>query len=337
MDKWYEKSGQNVGTAVSTRIKISRNIKGYPFPNKMNSEQQRAVNKTVYAALFESGELDENELQWIEMSALSDSQAAALAERGVVSGEFICDRANKVLLLSKDESISIALGDEDHITLRVMGVGLCLDALGRIAEKYDNIICSNLAIAFDEHLGFLTACPTKLGTALTCSVLLHLPALKSGSEVRHMAQSVSRIGLDIHPYSDMSDNTDSAFYLLSNRITLGISESTAKGNLDAIARQLIRREEQLRTEMNPLYIEDAVFRALALLKSARKIDAVELERLLSDLRLGISQGIVDNIPLEVPFSLMQNTKPNTIVSGFGEQTADDVDCLRAQITREALS
>ncbi len=337
MAKWYETANAQNDVAVCSRIKFMRNIKGYPFPNKMNDEQRDAVNEMVKAAFFESDVMGLPHFQCIEMSRLSDVQAATLAERGVISDDFIFNRAHKILLLSNDEGVSIMLGDEDHITVTVVGAGLCFGRLKKIADAIDSVICSDLPIAFDEHLGFLTACPTNLGTAQISSVMLHLPALKSAGEVRHMTQSVARIGLEIHPYTDSAEQGDSAFYMLTNRVTLGITETAAIENTESIVKQLVRRETERRGELNVVYVEDTVYRAVALLQNARRLSIDEAEALLSSLRLGISEGIIKGLDVNLPIKLLLDSGVNSLLCAYGTACSEDADYLRADMIRQAMS
>ncbi len=335
MSKWYIGVGEKNEVVVSTRIRLARNLEEYPFPAKLNAAGKKQVNELVRDALL--GGCDED-LSYIEMESLTRAQAISLAERHLVSPEFASSVSGRALLLSEDESVSIMLCEEDHIRLQVMESGLALDSAYKRADSLDNAISSKLQLAFDERIGFLTQCPTNLGTAMRASVMLHLPGLGKSGQITRIASTVSKLGLTIRGAYGEGSSPNGDMYQLSNQVTLGISEETALNNLKSIAQQLVAQELAVREQMlQNMAWEDKIFRALGILRSARLLSADEFMQLASLVRLGAAQGLID-ISLEKLSELMVDMQPATINAREGKNLEPaQRDELRAKAVREALS
>ncbi len=335
MSKWYIGGGEKSEVVVSTRIRLARNLEEYPFPSKLNAEGKKQVNELVRDALL--GGCDED-LSYIEMESLTRAQAISLAERHLVSPEFASSVSGRALILSEDESVSIMLCEEDHIRLQVMESGLALDSAYKRADSLDNAVSSKLQLAFDERIGFLTQCPTNLGTAMRASVMLHLPGLGKSGQITRIASTVSKLGLTIRGAYGEGSSPNGDMYQLSNQVTLGISEETALNNLKSIAQQLVAQELAVREQMlQNMAWEDKIFRALGILRSARLLSADEFMQLASLVRLGAAQGLID-ISLEKLSELMVDMQPATINAREGKNLEPAArDELRAKAVREALS
>lgn len=334
MSKWYIGNSEKCRVVVSTRIRLARNLEEYPFPAKLDAAGKSQVNNLVRDALL--GNCDED-LSYIEMENLTRAQAVSMAERHLVSPEFASEVKGRALLLSEDESVSIMLCEEDHIRLQVMEAGLALDSAYARADSLDNAIASKLKLAFDERIGFLTQCPTNLGTAMRASVMLHLPALAKSGQITKIAATVSKLGLIIRGAYGEGSSPNGDMYQLSNQVTLGISEETALSNLKSIAQQLVAQELSLREQMlkNPVW-EDKIFRALGILKNARLMSCEEFMQLSSLVRLGAAEGLLD-VSLEALSELTVDMQPATINAREGKTLdASERDAIRAKAVREAL-
>jgi protein arginine kinase len=271
------------------------------------------------------------------MESLSRAQAISLAERHLISPEFASSVNGRSLLLSEDESVSIMLCEEDHVRLQVMEAGLALDSAYKRADSLDNALSAKLQLAFDERIGFLTQCPTNLGTAMRASVMLHLPGLGKSGQITKIAATVSKLGLTIRGAYGEGTSPSGDMYQLSNQVTLGISEETALNNLKSIAQQLVAQELAIREQMlkNPVW-EDKIFRALGILRSARLLSGEEFMQLASLVRLGAAQGIIE-VSIEKLSELMVDMQPATINAREGKNLdASQRDELRAKAVREAL-
>lgn len=336
MSKWYASVGADADTVVSTRIRLARNIAGIPFPSRMSAEQLKSVNESVRDALFSDAKCRE-QFKYIEMDTLPDITAMSLAERHLISPEFAQNRNGKALLLSDDESVSIMLCEEDHIRIQVMRAGLALDEAYAEADRIDDILSSKLTFAFNERLGYLTECPTNLGTGLRASLMLHLPALEANGAINRLAASVSKIGLTIRGTYGEGSRAEAAMYQLSNQVTLGISEKAAIDNLKSIAAQTISQERNVRRSLDPDMIEDAAFRALGELKYARMLSSEEFMELISKVRLGISMGIIKDVGLTQIGEIINMAGPAGIQAAAGKPLEPaERDKLRAKTVRERL-
>lgn len=334
---WYKNIGNEGDIVLSTRVRLARNIQDFPFPARLDTETREQVCDAVCEAL-NSSEDDSLKLERIVMADLSPSQTVSLAEKHLISPEFASDSAGRSLLLSEQQDISIMLCEEDHIRIQVIYPGLCLDSAFETAAKFDCALESKFNFAFNERIGYLTQCPTNLGTAMRASVMLHLPALTKKGAMQKLATTVAKLGLTLRgTYGEGSEITGD-IYQLSNQVTLGISEESAIKNLSSIASQIISQEKQARAVLvkDDDYI-DNIYRALGILKSAYKLTSKELIRLISYVRVGASEGIIE-IPKEKLSALMVELQPATMNVTEGKVlTQNERDVLRAKAVREALS
>lgn len=336
MNKWYISEGKDSDVAISTRIRLARNLKDMRYPIRMTPEQKRGVNKKVYACIKNSEMAQDFNL--VDMSALSDTDAIAMVEKHLISPEFAKGRQNAALILSHDESVSIMLCEEDHIRLQVMSAGLNLEGAYEIADKIDDVLDSRLDYAFDSKLGYLTSCPTDLGTGMHASVMLHLPALREKGQLGRLASTVDKLGLGLRSAYNEVNKSTADFYQLSNRVTLGISEKNAIENLKAITLQIINQERHAREELQKDdAFCDAAHRALGTLKYAQILSAKEFMKLISLVRAGISMGYFD-ISYETVGALIAKMQPATLtVNADAQLTADLRNKLRAKLVREQLA
>ncbi len=239
--------------------------------------------------------------------------------------------------MSENEDISIMLCEEDHIRLQVMKSGLALKEAYELADKIDTEINQSLKYAFDEKLGYLTQCPTNLGTGMRASVMLHLPALTAKGQIGSLASTVSKLGLTIRGAYGEGMSAMGDLYQLSNQVSLGISEKSAIDNLKTITLQLAAQERAARADAaKSVETEDAVFRAYGILKSARILSTKEFMSLISKVRFGAVCGMI-NTDLKTINELMVSMQPATINAFVGKTlTLDERDVERAKIVRERL-
>lgn len=332
---WYDNIGPENDVAVSSRIRLARNISGIPFPSVMNDQQREEVNNLVKKALLESNTPFAKSLKFIQMKDIPENERFSMVERHIISREFVSNCENKAIIISDDESISIMLGEEDHIRIQVIKAGLDVAAAYDVAEQIDSLLCNLLDIAFDNKLGFLTSCPTNLGTGLRASVMLHLPLLKSSGEMGVLSEQIGKIGFTVRGMYGEGTKAAASLYQISNQITLGITEKNAIDNLNLITMQLIEKERKLRESLNKIKAEDISMRAFGILSNARIISSQEMMKLLNELKLGISLGIIEKENLN-PIKLLIEGQPFMLMRKFGEMTADERDIYRANMLREAL-
>ena len=323
---------------ISTRIRLARNLKDFPFPCKLNSQGREKVIEKVRDAVKKSNSPVAADFSFIKMSELTSSQSVSLVEKRLVSPEFISETDGRALLISKDECFSIMINEEDHIRLQVITKGLSLEQAYDTADKLDTLLDENLDFAFDEKLGYLTQCPTNLGTGMRASVMLHLPALEKSRAISRIAGNLSKLGLTIRGAHGEGTEPKGALYQLSNQVTLGISEKAAIENLKNITEQLIAQENQARERLcSSIDIQDAISRSLGILRSALVISHDEALKLLSNVRLGIVSKQITDVSTETIDRLMLAVEPATLTVTLNKNlSAHDRDIERAKLIRAEL-
>lgn len=332
--KWYLGTGAQNDVVISTSIHLARNIKQFPFPASLSMQDKLKVNSIIKNA---TDELASYSFNYYEMKTLSQAEVVSLAERHLVSPEFASSSDGRALLLTEDEAVSVMLNEEDHIRLQVMYAGFALDEAYRTADEIDNRLSEKIQFAFDDRLGYLTQDPTALGTGMKASVVLHLPALVSSSQITKLITTVSKLGLSLRGSYGEGAAAKGDLFRLSNTITLGISERAAIENLKSIALQIAAQERVAREEIfKESVMEDRVFRAYGVLKYARMIDTSEFMDLISLVRLGAVKGIINMNSAQLE-ALMIQMQPATISLSV-DRPLDKVerDKLRAQMVRQSL-
>lgn len=332
--KWYLGTGAQNDVVISTSIHLARNIKQFPFPANLSMQDKLKVNSVIKNA---TDELKDYSFNYFEMKTLSQAEVVSLAERHLVSPEFASSRDGRALLLTDDEAVSVMLNEEDHIRLQVMYAGFALDEAYRTADKIDSQLSDKLQFAFDDRLGYLTQDPTALGTGMKASVVLHLPALVSSSQITKLITTVSKLGLSLRGSYGEGAAAKGDLFRLSNTITLGISEKAAIENLKSIALQIAAQERVAREEIFKAPVtEDRIFRAYGVLKYARMIDTSEFMELISLVRLGAVKGIINMDCAQIE-ALMIHMQPATISLSV-DRPLDRIerDKLRAQLVRQNL-
>ena len=334
MSSWYTSHAPEDDIAVSTRIRLARNLSGLPFPARMSSEQRKELNLKVKNAVLQSNTPFAKNLKYIDMADVPQTEIAAMVERHIISPEFAEENADRAIIISADESISIMIGEEDHVRIQVILGGLQLEKAYDTAEQLDSLLYNELHFAFDRNLGFLTECPTNLGTGLRASVMLHLPVTESNGEISSIAETVGKIGFTVRGMYGEGTKASASMYQVSNQITLGISEKNAIDNLKIITAQLIDKERKARNGLNKIKLEDMCFRALGTLQNSRILSSREMMDLLSRIKLGISMGIIKTDVL--PIKLFIEGQPNMLMKKYGQLEPEERDIYRAAFIRDAL-
>lgn len=331
---WYKGTGKESGIVLSTRVRLARNSADFPFPVRLDTKEKEQVCLTVKEAL---SDYTEDKLTYTDMSALSPSEAVSLAEKHLISPEFAYDRGGRALILSEDEDISIMLCEEDHIRIQVIFPGLALNEAYEKADKIDCVLEKKLNYAYKEPIGYLTQCPTNLGTGMRASVLLHLPALNKKGAMRRLSATVAKLGLTLRGSFGEGGDGAGDIYQLSNQVTLGISENAALQNLSSIAMQIVTQEKQARSLLvkDEDFI-DKIYRSWGILRSAYKLTSQELMSLISYVSVGACEGIID-VPCDRLITAVIELQPATLsVAEDKKLTQSQRDILRAQKVRELL-
>lgn len=335
MSCWYTQEAPFDDMVVSSRIRLARNLGNLPFPRRMTEEQFAELKSRVKSAVSELPSSITGEFTYIEMDDVPENEIHAMVERHVISPEFAehCDR--RAIVISKDESISIMIGEEDHLRIQVTRGGLSLDEAYAMADALDTALDAKLGFAFDSELGFLTECPTNIGTGLRASVMMHLPACEAKGEISGITDAVGKIGLTVRGMYGEGSKSYAALYQISNQITLGISEKSAVENLRVIAEQVADREQKCRDGFDRVELEDIVCRAYGTLQNARLLRTDECMQLISKIKLGVGMGILDMDKMR-PVQMLIDAQPYMLQRKYGVMGPRERDEARARMMREQI-
>lgn len=322
---------------ISSRVRLARNLRDYPFPVRMNDTERSEVADKIKAIMC-SGEFCGYKFMAVAMEDLSEFDRIAMVERHLISPDFADGGKGKLLITTEDEQISIMVGEEDHLRIQVILPDFELEKALSIADTLDTALDRELHFAFDKRLGYLTQCPTNLGTGMRASVMMHLPALSESRTVSRIAANLSKLGLVIRGAYGEDTAAAGAMYQISNQVTLGISEKSAVENLRNITEQLVNSELKTRETMMQSYeYQDRIGRSYGILITARLISHKEAVKLLSNIRMGICEGLIDSVSIETVDSLMVKIQPAGLMRHKGMRlTPEERDRVRAELIRTEL-
>lgn len=335
---WYCHSGPEGDVVISTRIRLARNLPRLPFPASMTGEQRRAVLELFQKALAQN-DPDVGALRYLSMQNVEPNEALAMVERHLISPDFARCEEGSGLFINADETVSMMINEEDHLRLQVMQAGMALDEAFALADRIDTQLDEALHFAFDDRLGYLTQCPTNLGTAMRASIMLHLPALQERGTLQRLAGTVSKLGMTIRGLYGEGSKSQGAMYQLSNQVTLGISEEAAIANLKSIAQQIIREEREARKLLysHPQFV-DRAWRSLGILRAARLLSHDEFMELISHVRVGVAVGCVEGPSLDGIGALINAVQPAVLMQEAGrDMEPSERDEVRAAMVRQALA
>lgn len=310
MANWLSLKELEQSIAVSSRVRLARNIIDYPFPNKMDAADADELTKRITEIVTESNVL-KDEYHSVIMKEKTMLQKSVLLEKHLISKELLAQE-NSAAIIKDDETASILINEEDHLRIQVLYDGFRVDDAYQLCDHIDDLLGKRLSYAFSQQLGYITSCPTNLGTGMRASVMLHLPALMELGYINSVLQSASQIGLAVRGlYGEGSQFTGSLFQI-SNQLTLGISEEEILANIMVITRQITEREieaERILSNKLGLALEDRISRSAGILSSARLISAAEAVNHLSNIKLGIRKGIIKNLSSHQSDKLMIQVQP----------------------------
>ncbi|KGM95259.1 ATP:guanido phosphotransferase [Clostridium novyi A str. 4552] len=339
MENWINVNKASEDIVLSSRIRLARNLKGIPFPNKLTVDSAKGVVDKVENAIFTIPDLKEN-LKSNHLWENDDATNRMYLERHLISKGLIKHSKASAFIIDKDETTSIMINEEDHLRLQTITSGLNFKEVFKCINNLDDLLEKNLEYAFDEKLGYITACPTNLGTGLRASAMVHLPALTANKDIVKVLNGITQLGMTIRGLYGEGSKAYGNLYQISNQITLGRTEEQIITNLEGIVKQIIEQEKLARERMKTKYkyeVEDKIFRSLGLLKSAKILTAREVLSLLSNIRLGVEEGIINNIDKSILNNLLINTQSASIKKLSGKDLTDMEEKIeRANIVKEEL-
>jgi len=331
--KWYKMDGADKDIAVSTRVRLARNFVDYPFEPRLNEAGAREIVRRVTEIFRGRGGWET-----VDFADLTPTRRMALAEEHLVSREFAQKTTPGALILNEAEGISIMVLEEDHLRIQCILPGLDIDEAYRRAKAADELIDEAMNYAYSDKLGYLTHCPTNLGTGMRASVMLFLPCLTKSGGMRTLPDQVGKLGLVIRGMSGERSAAEGCLYQLSNQVTLGISEEEIGEKLAHIVGKVAEQERALRARMTEEMREDLAnisLRAVGMMMYSLRLTSAEIMSLYSDMRLGAALGLAKNLTPTAVDELLFGTMPNTM-SAEG-RSARERDRKRADAAREVLS
>lgn len=337
--RWLTAEGPAADVALSTRVRLARNLAGELFPTLMDEAAAERVLAAVAQAL-EGLAAEAGPVEFHRLRDLPPLERQALVERHLISPELarVADRA--AVVLRGDEAVSVMVNEEDHLRIQVLVPGLQLEAAWELANRVDDALEQRLDYAFSQRYGYLTSCPTNTGTGMRASVMMHLPGLVMAGQAGQLFQALSKVGIAVRGLYGEGSEALANIFQVSNQVTLGQSEREILVNLQGVCRQLIDRERTARQRLlqsRRHRLEDRAWRAWGVLSSARVISTREAMALLSDLRLGIDLGIIPGVPPRVFNELVVRISPALLQLAEGRGLPPHQrDVRRADIIREHL-
>lgn len=336
MENWIT-GVNNDSIVISSRIRLARNIKGEAFPYRLDEEESRKIINDVEKAFYPE---PSSEFKTINLWEQDKMTQQTFLEKHLISHKLLSNSKNAAFIVNKDETISIMVNEEDHIRLQCITAGFNLKEAYEVADKLDDKLEESLQYAFHEKLGYLTACPTNVGTGLRASLMIHLPALSMNSEMNGVLKALTQVGMTIRGLYGEGSEALGDFYQISNQITLGLREEEIITNLTAVANQIINQENIAREQMLKKYkyeLEDKLLRSLGLLRSAVLLNSKECLFNLSNVRLGVDLGIINGIDKKTLNNLLVDIQPASLQSKSNEKLSEkERDLKRAEMVREIL-
>lgn len=321
---------------LRSRVRLARNLKLLPFPHRLESERARMLVKAVEEAFYVSKAMEEN-YSTHRMWELGRTELLVAFEKHLVSAKLINNSDISAYIIDKEEDVSLMINEEDHIRLQVMGRDLNLSALYEKASKIDDLLSEKLNFAFDCNLGYITACPTNLGTAMRASVMLHLPGFTLTDRIGYVSQALAQMGMTIRGIYGEGSQAEGNIYQISNEVTLGVKEEDILYNLtDTIDKLLDEEQDHQRKLLNEfsLEMEDKIYRSLGTLMNARLMTSKEALYHLSLVRMGVETEVLKEVDMELIDSLIINTQPGMMKKSYGiELNEKERDINRAKIIR----
>ena len=335
---WMKGSGPHSDIVMTSRVRLARNLRGFPFPG-FSQEHQRVelldYARPVVEALPEMR--DGYSVDYVELSKI---RKQVLVERHLVSREHAARATGCAVVIDRRQSVSIMINEEDHFRLQGIRPGLNLRGAYELVDRVDSEIEAALPYAFDSRLGYLTACPTNLGTGMRASVMLHLPGLVLLDQINQVIKAVNKIGLAVRGLYGEGTEALGNLFQISNQHSLGEAEPEIITQIEKVIEGVIRSEQTAREKLaedHGVMLHDQIGRAYAILRYAHVLTSKEALNLLSMLRLGADLDVITNCDRSLLDLLLLEIQPAHLQLGAArELSPEERDVARAEITRSRL-
>lgn len=332
---WYTECGNECDVVLSSRIRLARNIKGIPFPARANEEQQQKVIDISKNAVADS----EIKLDYIDMNSMKDYEKQAIAECHIISPQMMDNSVKRGVLLSQDNSVSVLVNEEDHLRIQCMAAGFNLDQCFKAANRADDIIEQHTDYAFNEKFGYLTCCPTNLGTGMRASVMVHLPGLTLSGNINRIIDSLSQLGMTVRGIFGEGSKATGNIYQISNQTTLGDTEENILDRFEQVICEVVDKEREVRRkiyESDKYGVCDKLMRSFGVLTNAVILSSSEAMDRLSDVRFAVEMGIITDIDYKMLNTALYEVLPANIIKNHNTATATERDLKRAEVVKNIL-
>lgn len=339
--EWLRGTGPEAEIVVSSRIRLARNLAQFPFLSRADDSTRTELENLLRDKItnLSTGP----ELEFVDVRRLSDLDRQFLVERQLISKELAEGEGARGVAFDHGQSVSVMINEEDHLRMQVIRSGFSLEECWTDIDRLDDAVEEEVTYAFSEELGYLTACPTNVGSGIRVSVMLHLPALHMSKEIQKVLGALQKISLAVRGLYGEGTQASGQFFQISNQITLGQSEAQILEKLREVVPSIIAYEHRVREEMlkdNRARLHDQISRAFGILQSAQTISSEETMDLLSSLRLGVSLGMIDDLDLLAVNELFIHTQPAHLQKlrgtplGTVERNAARAAYLRQRLSQE---
>ncbi len=334
---WYLDSGKESDVIVSSRIRLARNIKDTPFKQKLSKEDIESLLEKVKFIIPSLG----YGLKFLKIKDMDDITKLTLVEKHVISPDIISDKNEEesAILINDEENICIMVNEEDHIRIQIFNSGLDLQNTINLAKEIDKKLDNSIHFSTNKEYGYLTACPSNVGTGLRASVMVHLPALKLTGNISKILHIVNSFGMTIRGIYGEESQSKGDMYQISNNQTIGITEEEIINNLENITKKVMEQERLARKNLakNEIELKDRIYRAYGILTNAVKLSSEESISLLSDIKLGTDLGIIKDLNDAKVKKLELYTRPANLQKYAGKiLNAYERDIKRAEIIKEII-
>jgi protein arginine kinase len=308
--EWLRGTGPDSDIVISSRIRLARNLADFPFPPRADDEVRAEVEGLL------RGEIQKlaigNHLLYLDVNVLDPLERQFLVERQLISREHADTHGTRGVGIGERETVSLMINEEDHLRMQVLRSGFALDQCWSEMSELDDELEARVAFAYDDTFGYLTSCPTNVGTGIRASVMLHLPGLVLTKEIQKVFQAMQKMSLTVRGLYGEGSQAMGDFYQISNQVTLGKSEPQIIQTIKDVVPRILDYERRVRTALvkeNREKLHDQVSRAFGILRSAHTITSEETMHLLSSVRMGINLGLVDGIEIPTVNELFIHTQP----------------------------
>ena len=337
---WMKGGGNASDIVVSSRLRLARNLADVPFPPNMGRDDAEHVLEQAAAVAEHLERTMGKEYRLFRLKDLSELDCGVLVEKHLLSPQIVNSAALSGVILREDEAVSVMVNEEDHLRTQCLFPSLNLKAAWELADEVDDTMSEVVRYGFDERLGYLTTCPTNLGTGMRASVMLHLPGLVMTEKLDAVISGITKVGAVVRGLYGEGSDAQGNLFQMSNRVTLGQSEQQIADNLVAVVNEVVQRERSAREAAlnhDRHKLEDRIYRAYGLLTNAKMMSSEEAMKLLSLVRLGVDLNIMSHVSPDAFQELIIRMRPSFIQSEAGESLAsEERDIRRAALLRRRL-